>query len=203
MFFVLLLVFFFIIPWLDPSVLYHPCRHSSLVFPLAALFVTKGGLHNRVYEHFLYIFLYYFTSVSTSHLLFLWFLSVAALENSVKSVITTLASPSFFTHLLTDLTTRSSLRSRAFRWSSVKMGLSGSRAKDSLITSLRRYSGCINSCSFSNVECLILQEDEYHKYNQIIRQSLKCFHLLLVFINFLCGRTIFLFTSGHDTGHKK
>lgn len=109
---------------------------------------------------------FFFFLVNIHHLLFLWFLSVAAPEASMKSVTTTLASPSFFTHLLTDLITRSSLRSRACRWSSVKTGRSGSWSKDSLITSLRRYSGCINSCSLSNVERLILKKNQYHKNHQ-------------------------------------
>lgn len=117
------------------------------------------------YDHFLFHSSFtVFLSLASSPA-FSWFLSVAAPETSVKSVTTTLASPSFFTHLLTDLITRFSLRSRACKWSSVKMGLSGSWAKDSLITSLRRYSGSINSCSLSNVERLILKENGYHNNN--------------------------------------
>lgn len=159
------------IPWLDPSDVYQTCLHPSPAFALASLSTITRGLY-KVKVHFLSVFpLFFYSLASIHHLLFLLlFLSVTALDTSMKSVITTLASPSFFTHLFTDLTTRSSLRSRACKWSSVKMGRSGSRAKDSLITSLRRYSGCINSCSFSNVECLILKENNQ---TRIIRSKAK------------------------------
>lgn len=179
---------FLIILWLHPSVLYQTRLHPSPAFAFSSLFTTTGGF-DKVYDHFL--FFYYFSLVDIHHLFFLWLLSVAVPKASRKSVTTTLASPSFFTHLLTDLTTRSSLRSRACKWSSVKMGLSGSRAKDSLITSLRRYSGCINSCSLSSVERLILKENDTTRMIRL-KLFLECLHVLLNFIFFFSGWTTFL-----------
>ncbi len=79
-------------------------------------------------------------------------------DDSWKSVISTRVCPSFFTHAPTALSTWASRRSKACRWSSVRTGVRGSLERDSLITSLRRYSDRARSVSLTSVERLILGE---------------------------------------------
>lgn len=92
------------------------------------------------------------------HLSFSVGCEVVPLCDSTKSVTTTCASPSFFTHLPTVLRICSNRRSSASRWASVRIGARGSWERDSRITSLSRYSDLAKSFSLNNVDRLMLWE---------------------------------------------
>lgn len=72
------------------------------------------------------------------------------------SLATTLASPYVSMHFLTAFRISCNRLSKARRWGSVSTGARWSCRRDSLITSLSRYSGSAKSCSRNNVVLFIL-----------------------------------------------
>lgn len=96
-------------------------------------------------------------------------LSGAGASGGVVSLVTTLASPYVSTHFFTAFRISCNRLSKAKRWGSVRTGARGSCRRDSLITSLSRYSGSAKSWSRNSVVLFILGKKK--KSDTLMRTS--------------------------------